>query len=769
VKPYLQHAEPESIVVMWETDVLDSSYVIWGLTTTFGDTTFSTSEQSSGTAQIHTAILTNLQPDTKYYYQIVGNSFSSDEYNFLTPAIQSDEKSITIAAMSDMQQDAANPDKFHDIVHDGIIKYFEDQFSTDINENLSMILIPGDLVSTGTNYAQWKNTFFDPADPLFGFVPIYPVLGNHEANTDYFFKYFHLPENGSATYKEHWWTRVESNVRIIGMDSNPGYRLQIQLDWLDSVLNVTSTDPNIDFVFAQLHHPHKSELWLPGEISYTGDVIQLMETFTDNSGKPSIHFFGHTHGYSRGQSRDHNHLWVNVATAGGNIDYWGEYPQNDYDEFTISQDEYGFVLLEIDAGSNPKFVLKRFSLGDESIIKDNTLEDSIQIRINNISPAKPTALYPTENDTVIPDCVFLKANEFIDTDGDGHGASHWQIANNCKDFTSPEYESWKQNENWYFENDLQAGDDLSDEKVEVLQSNQSYCWRVRYRDKSLAWSEWSDPVSFQTSSSNYTDNLLLNPGAEEDTSFWIVDYGELESLEDGECNGISPHTGQKYFAVGAVCIENEFAAAHQTVDLNNFSTEIDAGNVILKYGAYLSNWGGSDIPSFTVQFFDTNDSLILGTDTSSTTNSTWTLMNKIWAIPTGTRSVSFIIMGQRITGTDNDSYFDDIFLQLNLQGDSCSYYISQSTDIETYSNILLNLKLYPNPVSNTAILNIPYEKNKNLQILIFDSKGRKVKSYNHSSPSTFVFYKENLINGLYLLQVSENENILGHVKFIIQD
>ena len=71
-----------------------------------------------------------------------------------------------------------------------------------------------------------------------------------------------------------------------------------------------------------------------------------MENFTEECGKPSIHFFGHTHGYSRGQSHDHNHLWVNVATAGGAIDYWGEWPQADYDEFTVTQDEWGFVVVD---------------------------------------------------------------------------------------------------------------------------------------------------------------------------------------------------------------------------------------------------------------------------------------------------------------------------------------------------------------------------------------------------------------------------------------
>ena len=99
-------------------------------------------------------------------------------------------------------------------------------------------------------------------------------------------------------------------------------------------VGVVANNPNIDFVFAQLHHPHKSELWTPGNTDYTGEVVNLLENFSSNSGKPSIHFFGHTHGYSRGQSKNHSHLMVNVASAGGNLDSWGEYPNNDYDEYT---------------------------------------------------------------------------------------------------------------------------------------------------------------------------------------------------------------------------------------------------------------------------------------------------------------------------------------------------------------------------------------------------------------------------------------------------
>ena len=156
---------------------------------------------------------------------------------------------------------------------------------------LDLVLIPGDLVDNGLDHTQWGSHFFEPSEPLFSHVPLYPVLGNHENNSSYFFSYCNLPSNGTPGYLEHWWWTDFSNIRVIGLDSNWDYQLTIQLNWLEDVLNESCNDPNIDFVFAQLHHPHRSELWVPGGTSFTGDVIELLEQFTSNCGKPSIHFF----------------------------------------------------------------------------------------------------------------------------------------------------------------------------------------------------------------------------------------------------------------------------------------------------------------------------------------------------------------------------------------------------------------------------------------------------------------------------------------------
>ena len=670
IQPYLQNAIPSSIYIMWETSSGSESVAEWGLTNGLGNSTNGTAESVSGGSYIHTVLLTGLSSNTKYYYKVITEDVESDVFNFITPPLSSSENPFHLIAMSDMQIDGANPNKFYEIVHDGILNYVQEEFSDDLSTGLQMVLIPGDLVDSGWNYGSWAEEFFIPAEPLFSNVALYPVLGNHESNTSYYFSYFNLPDNGTSGYEEHWYTTDYSNVRIIGLDSNFDFQLSAQLNWLENILTETCNEEQIDFVFAQLHHPYLSELWLDGETEYTGEIITLLENFTTECGKPSIHFFGHTHGYSRGQSRDHNHLWVNVATAGGNIDYWNEYAQADYDEFTVSQDEWGFVSVDVEAGDFPQFTLKRINRGNEYLFRDNEKRDEITIKLNNTPPAVPVGIYP-DSDGIEPECVELKASIFSDNDGDNHQASHWQVSQSCSDFSAPVIDRWKSNENWYNDVDTQENDNLTDEIVIDLSENSDFCWRVRYRDGSLGWSNWSEPVSFSTGESSISANLLINPGAELGTTSWIAVEGIIESLADGECEGISPHSGERFFAVGGVCENYAYGEAYQSVDVSSYSEPIDAGAGFTKFGGYLSNWGGSDKPEFALSFLDDSGNEISQTELFYTFNSIWTFFNEVELIPIGTREIRFQLFGTRFSGYDNDSYFDDLFLKFSLSEDPC--------------------------------------------------------------------------------------------------
>ncbi len=663
VAPFLQDAHPDSVWVVWETDGGDDGVVRFGLTTPDQSAT-GEGEAGPAGAVVHSVQLTGLSPDTAYVYEVQTGDATSARHRFRTPPAVGAETSFRVVAMSDMQLDRSHPDKFREIVEDGVLAHVRDEFGGELADELAMALLPGDLVDNGWNYNEWADTFFGPGSALFSEVPVYPVYGNHEGSTPYFQRYFHMPDNGSGgLFSEHWWFADYANLRVIGLDSNSGFANQVQLDWLQGVLDDACTDPAFDFVFAQLHHPYLSELWLPGESNFTGDVIGQLEDFTERCGKPSVHFFGHTHGYSRGQSRDHQHLWVNVASAGGALDRWGEQPQADYDNFTVSQDEYGFVLMEVEGGSDPMFRLTRLGRGTPEDPNDNVVRDRIEVRLNGRKPETPQAWGP--EDEVSADCSTLVAGAFAHADEAEHGASQWQLTGAGCDFDSPMVDRWVQHENWYAKVDRSAGVDLTRAEVGPLQAETDYCWRVRFRDRGLVWSDWSEPTPFKTTASEGATALLTNPGAEDGTAGWLVTDGLLEALSEGECTAPAPAEGGKLFSVGGLCDSTTFAAAEQAVDVSAWAEGIDAGGWRAGFGGMLADYGGDDVPTVALRFEDAAGEGLGQSEQLSSASSTWTSVRSVAPVPPGTRSIVVELTGTRNAGNDNDSYVDALELSLS--------------------------------------------------------------------------------------------------------
>jgi hypothetical protein len=719
VGPYLQNAEPSSITIMWETSSGNESTVEWGTSNTLGNSSSGVFISGNGLSRIHTTMLSGLESNTKYYYKVITNNAQSDIFDFVTPPLPNSEAPVNLVSMSDMQQDWQHTNVFEDIINDELIPFVNNRFGNDLSTDIAYVFIPGDLVATGSNYSSWESTFFDPAQALFQHVPVYPVAGNHEQNSENYFKYFSLPTNGTNQndYLEHWYYKDYSNVRLIGLETNSGYRIQEQLDWLQVILDDASNNENIDFVFAQLHHPHHSELWIAGNTDYTGDIITLLEDFSSNCGKPSIHFFGHTHGYSRGQSRDHEHLMVNVATAGGAIDNWGEYAQQDYKEFSRSDDDYGFVLLEVEAGNDPQFLLTRVSHGSyENGLVNNEIKDTIRVRANNINPDKPSGLFPYEGAELSPDCIVFLGSNFSDDDNPYQGAVHWQVSTDVG-FSSLIYDDWFQHENWYYDEDLEAGNSMTEREINSLQESTNYFWRVRYRDRSLGWSDWSDPIEFSTLLSVYSANLLQNPGAEDGTSSWTAVSGSFESILSGECAGNNSYSGARLFAVGGVCDPNAYGEGYQDIDLLSYSSMIDNDSAIVFFGGYLSDYSGDDIPAFYLEFYNAGNSLLGSTMSYESSSSEWEYLFDNIAIPATTRKIRMVLTGTRNVGTDNDSYFDDLFLRIKPIGDDC-----EQLTLELKEEVQ-PIKIYPNPTGNVFFI----ESNSsilNTSFYLYDQEGR---------------------------------------------
>ena len=82
-------------------------------------------------------------------------------------------------------------------------------------------------------------------------------------------------------------------------------------------------------------------------------------------------------------------------------------------------------------------------------------------------------------------------------------------------------------------------------------------------------------------------------------------------------------------------------------------------------------------------------------------------------------------------------------------------------------SVFENWKIYPNPVVESATLNIPYPDNEHLSIRMFSSSGKLINEFSHVHPPVFYFSREKLRKGAYYLQVLKDNELLKMVKFIV--
>lgn len=502
IGPYLQNATPTSITIMWETLSDPSSEVLYGTTSSLGFSEIGTSEVGSGSSYIHTVQLTNLTPDTVYYYQVKTGSLTSDILHFHTMTTDRETDS-TFIAYSDMQEQGLAPTNLHGRLINESVSHHVPIWTglSDYAEALDFVLVPGDLVDVGGRYTDWKEQFFDEAQPLSQHVPYFTALGNHEGGHQNYFKFMDNPENGSTQYDEQWYEFDHGNIKVITLNSNNG--ASEQLTWLDTVLADACTDQHIDFVFAQFHHAHISETWVPGESSIAANFVNRLVDFSADCDKASVHFYGHNHSYQRGQVRDHAHFYMDVSGAEGDLAYWGEYSQQNTDIIQKAIVEWGWSFIEVKGGSDPEFVLRRVGLGGENqdyvINFPGTEIDTVTFRPNSLPPLTPTNLSPV-NQAITGDDVVLVASAFqAQESGLSHLASHFQVTDSSGDYSNPIVDQWFRWEDRYNGQNLNAGIDLTQSKdLFDLPGESTYFWRVRYRDSGFKWSEWSQESTFTT-------------------------------------------------------------------------------------------------------------------------------------------------------------------------------------------------------------------------------------------------------------------------------
>lgn len=281
VKPYLQFGTTDSMVVMCETSRPTKMQVEYA--------EFRPLEQTAETTEaklISELKLTGLKSNTRYFYRAIctdesGAQLRGDMHSFQTAPPEN--MPWAFAVIGDTQR---NPEVTR--------KCAEDAYARRPN----FLLHCGDVVDDGFAKNQWLKDLFEPCSNLMAHIPTFPVIGNHEKNSHWYYDYFSLPD------PEYHYTFQYGNSQFFMIDSNkPLGPESPQYQWLEGEL----AKSRATWKFACHHHPCFSS----DENDYGDHVQGRSKRFTwgDTNAQKlvplyekhgvDIAFNGHIHVYER--------------------------------------------------------------------------------------------------------------------------------------------------------------------------------------------------------------------------------------------------------------------------------------------------------------------------------------------------------------------------------------------------------------------------------------------------------------------------------------
>jgi 3',5'-cyclic AMP phosphodiesterase CpdA len=170
-----------------------------------------------------------------------------------------------------------------------------------------LVLVTGDVAYPSGSLASYEDNFFAMYAPMLGSVPVFPVAGNHDYETQNaapFLEVFALPENGGPEGAERWYSFDWGDVHFVAVDTE---RVGAeQAAWLDADLAENELPWTIVF-------GHKSP-YASGAHGSNEDVRKAFAPILEFHRVPLM-LAGHDHDYER--TEEINGVTYVVTGGGG--------------------------------------------------------------------------------------------------------------------------------------------------------------------------------------------------------------------------------------------------------------------------------------------------------------------------------------------------------------------------------------------------------------------------------------------------------------------
>jgi hypothetical protein len=521
--PYLQNVTPTSIYVNWKTSSNNESIVEYGTVasnlnvTVTGNTNVFTDSGYPGNYFYHSVKLINLSPNTKYFYKIKTGTNTSSIKSFKTlpnpgQAATADGH-IRFLIMGDNQ--LKNEPRYDSLVASAKRKIKEKWGPTlSPDDNIAMTFMVGDQVDVGT-LDHYENVHFKKNKALSGNIPIQTTVGNHETygtlGMNSYYDHFFISElsyKGISSATENYYAQQAGNVLFISLSSE--HTGVAQQNWLQQVITAANSDVTVDWIFSLSHRPYQAE-------QYVGDI----STWVRNTAVPmlvtcpkyTMHIGAHHHLYHRGQLK--NTPNYNIISGGTAWDqYWGSSTEQDFDDVQKTICNWIYQIVDIDV-TNGKMDVESYSIGSVNKRKNNQLMDEFHRYKNKPAPAKPSIVNDFSANVTLP--VTISGSAYSTTTNELLNTTQFLISQ------TPTFDIIKKEVYRDFENLFGKYGTQKDSTVNVnlgvditkmnLASNAlpngQYYAKLRYRDRNLEWSPWSDVKTFTIAGSNTVNTEII--------------------------------------------------------------------------------------------------------------------------------------------------------------------------------------------------------------------------------------------------------------------